>query len=64
MPPSAGSEGRSIPALKLAMGVRVLFCPVLAEADRAFPSVLSLRAEAEYGAGEDMEKCEVRLDRG
>ncbi len=53
-----------MPALKLAMGVRVLFCPVLAEADRAFPSVLSLRAEAEYGAGEDMENGEVRLDRG
>lgn len=42
--PASSSRGRglSMPVLKLARGVSVLFCPTLALADRAFPSGPSL----------------------
>ena len=46
---SARSNGRSVPRLKLARGVRVRFCPTLALTDRAFPYCPSLTERAGGG---------------
>lgn len=48
--PSSGSAIiRSAPTLKLVLGVKVLFCPTLALADRAFPFGPSLNERAVGG---------------